>query len=484
MLVSTGNPDRAATAIDVMYPLNSATIATVKAQGYQFVGRYLTGGTQKILTSAEIALIFDNDMSFFPLYQEYGNAVGYFSYDQGVQAAQAAYAAARNIGVPEDTVIYFSVDFDALDSEIDNYVIPHFRGIFETINGFATRYSIGVYGCRNTCSKLADAGYTYRSFVSGMSTGYSGTGALEVDRDVVSGLDFGVSSVTRPRDPNDAFLAYLLWIEARATDYLGQHSSSYSKAELSAQWLRLLDPDHYDVHLYEVNESDIIFGDCDRDFIDFVKTRYIYRPDLLPAHDPVVMWDTDPAHFGAVCQGVITHGFPSSASHANGGDFGGWGGDLLSVLGQTFQIYESAPSTDLYSYAKALIGKRGAGSYFGLDDFISDVDAAIMGIQVRADRSLLLSNLFKDHYADKAAARYKYQDFYGLRFGGDPDTAVAAARAILTGLDDSLTVQTVYNGFWFKDFGDASTPTPGGVPDVVRNAVVDAWVDFLQSYVS
>jgi peptidoglycan hydrolase-like protein with peptidoglycan-binding domain len=507
LLVSTGNPDRTARAIDVMYPLNSATIATVKAQGYQFVGRYLTGGTQKILTSAEIALIFDNDMSFFPLYQEFGDAVGYFSYDQGVQAARAAYAAAQKIGVPEDTVIYFSVDFDALDSEIDNYVIPHFRGIFETMSGLGTRYSIGVYGCRNTCSKLADAGYAYRSFVSGMSTGYSGnlgyklpdnwafdqiqnttigsgTGGLEIDRDVVSGLDFGVSSVTRPRDPNDAFLAYLLWIEARASDYLGKFSSSYSKAELAAQWLRLLDPDHYDIHMYGVNESDVIFGECERDFIDFVKTQYIYRPDLLPAHDPVVMWDTDPAHFGAVCQGVITHGYPGSASHANGGDFGGWGGDLLSVLGQTFEVYKSAPATGLYSYAKSLIGKRGTGSYFGLDDFISDVDAAIMGIQVRADRSLLLSDLFRSHYADKAAARYKYQDFYGVRFGGNPDTAAAAARAMLTDLDDSIAVQTVYNGFWFKDFGDTSTPTPGGVPDVVRSAVVEAWVDFLEGYVS
>ena len=58
---------------------------------------------------------FDNGMSFFPLYQEEGNHLSDFGYDQGVAAAQAAYQAAMNFGIPGGTVIYFSVDFDGED---------------------------------------------------------------------------------------------------------------------------------------------------------------------------------------------------------------------------------------------------------------------------------------------------------------------------------------------------------------------------------
>jgi hypothetical protein len=113
LLLSTGDPTRKGKAIDVMYPLTSTTIATVKGAGYEIVGRYLTGGTNKVLTNSEIALIIDNGMSFFPLYQEFGDAVTYFSYDQGVAAGQAAYAAAKGFTVPDGTTLYFSVDFDA-----------------------------------------------------------------------------------------------------------------------------------------------------------------------------------------------------------------------------------------------------------------------------------------------------------------------------------------------------------------------------------
>jgi len=90
LLVSTGDPERKGKAFDCMYPLNSRTIKTVKDNGYQIAGRYLTGGTNKALTNSEIALINGNGLSFFPLYQEYGNKLQYFSYDQGYGAGQAA----------------------------------------------------------------------------------------------------------------------------------------------------------------------------------------------------------------------------------------------------------------------------------------------------------------------------------------------------------------------------------------------------------
>jgi len=256
LLLSTGDPDRKGTAFDCMYPLNSTTIATVKRNGYEIVGRYLTGGTNKVLTNSEIALINDNGLSFFPLYQENGDALEYFSHDQGYDAGVAACAAARGFGIPYGTTIYFSVDFDAQDAEITSAVIPHFRGINDAVHADGSRYAIGVYGCRNVCGRLASDGLTTRSFVSSMSWGYSGNlgfklpedwafdqiknltlepgtaEAIEIDNDIVSGRDLGLSSVTRPPDPNDGFYTFLVWLEARAEEWRDMGNTTYLQSEL------------------------------------------------------------------------------------------------------------------------------------------------------------------------------------------------------------------------------------------------------------
>ncbi|MEV6929677.1 glycoside hydrolase domain-containing protein [Dactylosporangium sp. NPDC051485] len=299
LLVSTGDPNRIGTAFDCMYPLNSTTIQTVKAAGYRIVGRYLTGGTNKVLTNSEIALINDNGLSFFPIYQEFGDSVAYFDHDQGHAAGVAACAAARGLGIPQGTVLYVSVDFDAIDEEITSNVIPHFQGIRDAVAADGGYYAIGVYGCRNTCSRLAAEGLTTRSFVSGMSTGYSGnlgfalpdnwafdqianrilapntSGSIEIDNDMVSGRDLGVNSVTRPRDPNDGFYTLLHWLEARAQQWRDQGHLDRSGPELVAEYFQNQNP------AYGEPGSGQVFGDTDHGFLDFVAS-YPGMPDTRP----------------------------------------------------------------------------------------------------------------------------------------------------------------------------------------------------------
>ncbi len=499
LLVSTGDPDRRGKAIDVMYPLNSATIATVKGLGYQYVGRYLTGGTNKVLTHSEIALIFDNGMSIFPLYQEWGNAVQYFSYDQGFEAGQAACAAADKFGIPAGTVLYFSVDYDAIDPEITSYVIPHFRGIAAAVTGHPTNFAVGVYGCRNVCIRLADAGLTSRSFVSGMSTGYSGNlgfplpdnwsfdqisnltvgtgaGALEIDNNIVSGRDLGVDNVSRPRDPNDTFYTYLIWLEARALQYRDQFGSPYSRAALVGQWLRLLDPVN-NISKLGLDISNEVFGQFDQGFIDFVK-GYAGRPDLLAPRDPAYLWDADPSHFGASFGGVVTNGFPARPL-AGIADFGSWGGDLLSVLGQVYQAGTS--ESQAYAHASSLIATTASNSYFDRKDFFADVDAVVMGTAVRADSSLLLSDLFKRHYASVTTAKLRFDTFSSLRFDRSPGTLQEVAESMFGDMAGG-TATTIRNGFWFKDFGDATCPTPSFVAAGVRSEVARAWASTVTTF--
>ncbi len=492
LLVSTGDPSRNGTACDCALPLNSTSIVTAKNLGYRIVGRYITGGTNKILTSSEIALIFDNGMSFFPIYQEYGDSAMYFSYDQGLTAGQEAFATAARLGIPDGTVVYFSVDFDALDSEITSYVIPHFRGVADAAAAAARQYAVGVYGCRNTCTRVSLAGLATRSFVSGMSTGYSGnlgfplpdnwafdqirnftSNGLELDNDIASDRDPGVNSVTRPRDPNDGFYTYLIWLEARALQWRQQGNITYSQAELVGQWLRLLNSVNNKVYLKVIHISDQIFGSYDAGFIDFVQ-GYAGRPDELPLRDPALLWDSDNAHFGASFGAIQFSGFPSVPTLAGQPDFGTWGGDLLSILGQVHQ--EGISAGDAYAFAAARIGTTADDSFYNRSDYIADVDAIVIGRACRADPSLLLSDLFKSYYSGTATARARFQAFLNIRFGGDAATLRSCAESMFDTMAGG-TVTTIRDSFWYDQFGGITCPSPSFVSGDIRTAVAQAYVD-------
>ncbi|MFG1886420.1 glycoside hydrolase domain-containing protein [Micromonospora sp. NPDC049051] len=496
LLVSTGDPERRGTAIDCMYPLNSTTIQTVKNAGYKYAGRYLTGGTNKVLTHSEIALIFDNGLSIFPLYQEWGDAVQYFDYTQGFTAGTAACAAARGFGIPYGTVIYFSVDFDALDEEITSAVIPHFKGVRDAVAADGNRFAIGVYGCRNTCLRLEAEGLTTRSFVSGMSTGYSGNlgyplpgnwafdqisnfvlgagtpGALEIDNNIVSGRDLGVDSVTRPRDPNDGFYTMLIWLEARAKQWREDHGhTARSAPELVAQFLRMRS------NQYAFTGSNTVFGELDSGFIDFVR-GYPGRPDDRPLRDPKHLWDLDIDHFGASFGAILNHNLVSDLTEVNLADFGSWGGDVLSVLGQW--TTSGLPASQAYAFAMERIATRADNSFLTLSDLFADVDALVLGHQSRANPQVPLSTLFQNWYATPAAAEARFANFYARRFKSSASIADAACNRMF-GLIVDTSTGPIRDAFWVEQFSD-NYLHPTLVPEEARKGTARAFVDVVKNY--
>lgn len=174
LLSSKGNPDRAAKACDCATQLTVPKIKALKNAGYETVGRYLTGTSAhgaKYITRTEAENILANGMNFFPILQQGGYYLDYFTYAQGQEDAIDAYNAAKRIGIPNGAIIYFAVDFDMMDHQVDSHVFPYFRGIH---NAFGSDYKVGIYGSRNTCSRVGLNGYSVSSFVGDMSTGYSG----------------------------------------------------------------------------------------------------------------------------------------------------------------------------------------------------------------------------------------------------------------------------------------------------------------------
>lgn len=218
LFLSSGDTSRSALACDCATILTQAKAQTLYNNGYRYVGRYLTGtyngGISKAITKEEAEIIFDSGLRFFPIFQSSANYASYFTPAQGASDAEKAIAAASALGLPKDTTIYFAVDFDALDYQVTSLIIPYFKEVHEVMSN--SIYRTGIYGTRNTCSRVSALGYAYSSFVGDMSTGFSGNlgyampdnwafdqfktislgsgaGYIEIDKDGFSGRDHGVS---------------------------------------------------------------------------------------------------------------------------------------------------------------------------------------------------------------------------------------------------------------------------------------------------
>ncbi len=232
LFISRGDRSRPAKAADCATILTAPKAYTLYNAGYRYVGRYLTGtyggGISKALTKTEAQIIIDMGLRFWPIYQQgqYSasahpdTAATYFTVEKGQSDAENAIAAATALGIPSGTTIYFAVDFDAMDHNITNNVIPYFRKVNEIMS--ASIYKTGIYGARNVCSRVSAAGYSSSSFVANMSTGWSGNlgfkmpsnwafdqfadryedgtyitisspdGSFEIDKNGFSGRDYGV----------------------------------------------------------------------------------------------------------------------------------------------------------------------------------------------------------------------------------------------------------------------------------------------------
>lgn len=227
LLVSYGDQEREGEACDGVTRITPERAATLKAQGIRYIGRYLTNPTggkpyEKAIQEGELKTIADNGLRCFPIYQTYGRSADDFSYIAGRHAGQAAINAATDHGFKPGTRIFFAVDFDALDEDVTRNVLPHFKGIEDAIAADGDQYRIGVYGPRNVCTRVAQAGHSTASFVSDMSSGFSGNfgyplpadwaydqiatrtigsgaGAIEIDVNIASGRDTGQGTFNPPR---------------------------------------------------------------------------------------------------------------------------------------------------------------------------------------------------------------------------------------------------------------------------------------------
>ena len=380
LLVSTGDTDRPGKAADMATWINPARAAALVANGYHTVGRYLTNTPvpdplDKCLRPGELQTIFDAGLKVFPIFQEGGFELSYFSYSKGVVAGQRAHDAAKGFGFLPGTVIYFAVDFDAMDEEISDYLIPHFRGIRDAFQARGSEYRVGVYGARNICSRISNQGLAVYSFVSGMSWGFSGNlgfplpqnwaydqileydipvsdgSLLGIDKNIVSNRDPGQSTKqmgpTFPKVENDKAIDFIRTISNLSKQHNnGQYSHTLAIRQLRSYTSRYVSGTSGAGWWFLGGEVDSAFDAAVKAQIPDSALPLAFERD--PA-DRTIVNGFDWPHVFATASGYNRHGLSVNSTHADFPDFAGWGGDLTSLI---CEYLKTDQSEDSYAFAR------------------------------------------------------------------------------------------------------------------------------------
>lgn len=488
LLVSTGDPTRKGKACDTVTEITSQRAAILKAAGYETVGRYLTNvpgsSLNKKIQVGELQTIFDAGLTVFPIFQTYGGEASYFNEQQGELDAQAAYKAAKGYGFNRGTVIYFAVDFDATEPVIESNIIPHFQGIQRTLSQLGD-YRVGIYGSRNVSIKVSDRGLAVRSFVSGMSTGFSGnlgfplpsnwafdqistisvgsgSSMFYIDNNIKSGRDLGADNVSQQENTlNKAFIENLEKVSNIATIYTGLLEGKPSAEELVSHYYRSI--------TYNGLEWDVVAGEIEYDFIEWVNNEGVQRERNIV--DPETLMDLSTDHLFAAINGIIVEGreLPEPDS-VTIGDGAGWMGDLVTTM-VDYRDHNSEYSS-AYELAMDYIAATKVSGYFNLNDYIEDIDGWNIAYQIKTSNKSIVE-IFRDYYT--IGYKTRYSTFLNTRHGGSFDNAESAAKAVF---DQGGTLPS-------GAFVVALLATHGilGYTLETANGISDAYVDILREKV-
>lgn len=156
----------------------SSHVGCLKTAGIQTLGRYYCFTTQipgKKLTWQEAQLIGAAGLQLVAIWES-GAPTGpsYFSYDKGRQDGLGALQQAHVVGQPQNSAIFFTVDYDAASVDLAGPIADYFEGVQESLG---STYRVGVYGSGLTCKTIISAGLAHLGWLAG-ATGWADYGAF------------------------------------------------------------------------------------------------------------------------------------------------------------------------------------------------------------------------------------------------------------------------------------------------------------------
>src|SRR5262245_5567258 len=127
----------------------TSRLSCLKQQGVRTVIRYYNFENSRVFRDKKLELpeaeaLAANGFEIAVVFQQRQDRASDFSDLNGFAAGREAFRhAAHSIGQPAGSGIYFSVDFDASNSEIRNNIIPYFQGVrraFQQESGGNSQY--------------------------------------------------------------------------------------------------------------------------------------------------------------------------------------------------------------------------------------------------------------------------------------------------------------------------------------------------------
>lgn len=193
-----------ATAFDTVTVTTAPFLEKMMALGFSTAIRYYRHKPgHGALTIPEVLILKSAGFDIVPVFESerIDPNIRQFTYDLGKAAATAAYNyAAGVIKQPRRSAIYFAVDFNPSQGQIDSGVVDYFKAVNEAMASLppdgGDGYDIGVYGSGQTCQTLLDnklVSYTWlsnsSSFLGTAAFGASGKWNLrQLTQDTLAGL--------------------------------------------------------------------------------------------------------------------------------------------------------------------------------------------------------------------------------------------------------------------------------------------------------
>jgi hypothetical protein len=150
----------------------------LQGQGIGFAMRYYSHNAAKNLSLGEARALCAAGLQIGAVWEAGGTHVGYFTRAQGLADGACAWRMAREtIGQPFGSAIYFAVDFDPTQADVDGAIGAYFTGVnaaFYVAGEGEPSYKVGVYGSGLCCAALVEQGAAAFSWLS-QSTGYAGS---------------------------------------------------------------------------------------------------------------------------------------------------------------------------------------------------------------------------------------------------------------------------------------------------------------------
>lgn len=152
----------------------------LKTKGYDFVCRYYNiNNPSKNLTYEEAVVLSHENLGIVAVWENgYPTTADYFSFEKGKKDGKSAYEYALTV-IKQSyfTPIYFAVDYDAKQSDINTEITEYFKGVFEgfkELSGNKPLYFIGSYGSGAVCSTLKGNSLVTHTWLA-QSTGWLGS---------------------------------------------------------------------------------------------------------------------------------------------------------------------------------------------------------------------------------------------------------------------------------------------------------------------